>query len=217
MPKLNTSVDDIQLVSNKVDNTIPLSTWTHNQYPSAKTMYDVFNRMYPIGSIMCMSENKNPGDSDALGIGTWTLVDKGLKYQWVALTEGSGWTGTNATVTSSAILVHGNNLSLRLFLKCTTATSDSALVLGTVDPTIVGLTGFPFTKTGLPFAIDGGEITGNIAFNNAGVVTLNDGWTVDGTHSINNNYYIPLYIDYALTSGAMIDEFCDRFYFKRTA
>ena len=39
MPKLNVTVDQIELTTNKVFGT-PQEDWTDEQYPSAKTLYD---------------------------------------------------------------------------------------------------------------------------------------------------------------------------------
>lgn len=219
MPKRPINVDDIQLVSNKVDAAELSADWTAEQYPSAKTLYDIYNRMYPIGGIVCMSTNKNPGDADALGIGTWTLAWKELKEQWVTISEGNGWTGTNATISSGALNVKGTRFDFRGNIKLTKATADTTTALGTIDTTIIGLTKFPFKKDNAMFTIDGDSVTGCFVINTDGVLSINDAWTPDGTHAFTYaNYPIPIHFTFTIpNTDSLMDSFCDKFYFKRTA
>ena len=219
MAKLNTTVDNLQLKSNKVSGNLPSASWTDEQYPSAKTLYTAYNTLHPVGSIICMATNKNPGD--LLGFGTWELVDKELTNNFYTLTTGKGWTDVNGTATSdSGFHISGHSLTLRLILKLNNATSDSTYIVGTIDPSYLGLTQLPLTKTGIPFTVDGGEVVGNATISTAGTVQINDGWTVSSgaiSHSINLTYSVPIHASYTVPYQTMLDEKCNKFYFKRTA
>jgi hypothetical protein len=219
MPKRAISVNDIQLVENIVEASAPSEEWTAQQYPSAKTLYNIYNKMYPICSVVCMSTNKNPGGADALGIGTWTLVKRELKDTYVSLAEGKGWTSTNATLETGCFMVHNDMWNVYLNVKLTKATADSTTALGTLDPTVIGLTRVPFEKNGLPFTIDGDSVTGNYRVETSNVVSINDAWTPDGTHAFTYGSY-PLCLHFSYTipqENYLMDSFCDKFYFKRTA
>lgn len=219
MAKLNTSVNNIQLKSNKVDADLPSSDWTIEQYPSARSLYNVYNLLYPVDSVLCMATNTNP--ATVLGIGTWELIDKEFKSHWIDISSGTGWTDINGTATtSSGCMLAGHTLSLRLLSVLKTESGDTANHLGTLNPAFVGLIEFPMVKENIPFTIDAGEVVGNASITKAGLVQINDGWTVsDGAiaHTINTEYEVPIYADYAVHYTKMLDSFCNKFYFKRVS
>lgn len=217
MAKLNTNVENLQLKSNKVSAPVPSASWTAEQYPSAKALYDAFNCIHPVGSVLCMSTNTNP--AQVCGYGTWELVDKELAKLYVDLFSGTGWTDVNATSPEqSGCLVDGHSMTLRLMLKMTAPVNDeTGIVLGIINYEQFGLTGLPMHKYGIPFTIDGGEITGNVTIETNGTVTLNDAWNPNGEHTINSSYSLPIHVSYTVSAGNMKDSFCNKFYFKRTA
>ena len=217
MAKLNTYAENIQLKSNIVDSDLPSRNWTAEQYPSARSLYEAFDKIHPIGSVLCMSENINP--AQLYNHGTWELVDKELKTHWQALAT-SGWTAINATADSlSGCLVSGHSLTLRLVLHANTneINDDGGLDLGTIDTTQFGLKQFPMLQYCLPITIDGGEISGNVTIEQNGLVTLNDAWNSQGEHIIDSTYAIPISASYTISDSNMLDSFCNKFYFKRTA
>lgn len=173
---------------------------------------------YPIGSIICMSTNTNP---TAYYGGTWKLVDKKLKSQWIS----SGfftWDNTNtkdASTTSSrssVAILNGNTIELRIRWYNKVAMSDSAIVIGTID----------FSKIGLSTKHD--QYTVGWADGLNAVPLLYLGSTSGKVYIYD---WVTRAVDYGSTTGAsiwanwiinerytsFIDSFCDKFYFQRTA
>lgn len=218
MAKLNTSVTNIQLKSNKVDSDVPLASWTAEQYPSAKSLYNVYSMLYPVSSVLCMAENINP--ADIIGIGEWELIDKEFKSRWIDISaKGSTVIGGKLT-SSSGCMIAGHTLSLRINASVSIKSSDTAYQIAKLDTAALGLSEFPMAKLDIPFTIDGGEIVGNASIYKDGVVQINDGWTVkDGNivHAIGDTYTVPIFADYAVHYSKMLDSFCNKFYFKRIA
>lgn len=218
MAKLNTTVENIQLKSNMVDADIPNETWTAELYPSAKSLYDAFNRIHPVGSVVCMSENVDPGSASYYGNGTWVLIDKEYSPRFITFESGNGWTPINAEATNtSCCQLAGHGMSLRFYLRLTTAISDLGTNLGTLDLEKIGCSLLPFTQIGLPFTVDGGEVVGNVTIENTGLLTLNDAWNINLTHAIDAQYSVPILATYTIPHERMLDSFCNKFYFKRIA
>ena len=219
MPKLDTYVENIQLKSNMVDADLPSADWTALQYPSARSVYQLYDIVHPVGSVICMAENINP--ADALGIGTWELIDKEFRPQWIAFSAGEGWTDINGTTTNSCgCMLSGHTVSLRLMALLYNPTNDEAYSIGMLNPGFVGLVNFPMEMMNIPFTADGGEVVGNASIKKDGTFRINDGWTVKNTelvHTINLEYEVPIHATYTATPSTMLDSFCNKFYFKRTS
>lgn len=229
MAKLNTYVENIQLKSNKVDADIPSKDWTEEQYPSARSLYQAFDKIHPIGSVLCMSENTNP--AQLYEHGTWELIDKELESRWVQIYEGQGWNNINGHLSTSssgtsAAYLAGHSLTIRLLISLDTPmTNDTEFEVGTINPNFIGLTELPMDKIGIPFTIDGGEIVGNASIPRTGTVKLNDGWHIvkasDGTltfeRNVSTDFSVPIHVSYTIPHDKMLDSFCNKFYFKRVA
>lgn len=220
MPKLETTIDNLQLKSNLVTSgTVPLSTWTDTQYPSAKTLYDTYNNMlnlmHPIGSVYTTVTNNDP--AEIFG-GTWELIDKEFKAQWLTVGD-TQWTAEEATLYSYCnIALAGHNMNIRLGLKNSSELTDSDVKLGKLDVPSFGLTEFPYRLFHEVAVSDGGGGTICYHINQNGTITVNDAFNVNGTHSIASGRVF--YINYVYTVHSierMLDEFCDKFYWKRIA
>jgi hypothetical protein len=227
MAKLNMSINDIESIQNKLDQNIreisgaPMSYFIDNSgwYPNVSIAVDI---AHPIGSIICMSTNENPGTRVG---GTWELVDKGLKSRWHNFKTEGGWSATNATVgDSSGARIGDHGLDIRLWLSNTITLSDATIQLGQVIPTALGLTRLPHDWKYVPFSYDGGgvkDVVGTTCLTADGVITVEDIWTAtaDGAshgYAANSNLSLQYYYSY-VPMEYMLDEACDKFYFKRIA
>lgn len=172
--------------------------------------------MYPVGSVYCSSTNLNP--SESLG-GTWELVDKGFK-------AGTTETTQEATEYLSAFKVasvrSGNTIRLRINVTSAKDIGETTVSLGTVDLAKHGLikdsTGFfPYTVYSGVAMSDGANAVILIYFTSNGVLQTADCFTSDGIHTLPAG--TPFYFDVALPvmPSQMLDAFCDKFYWKRTA
>jgi hypothetical protein len=232
MPKLTTSVENIQLTTNMVDADTPSKEWRDDQYPSARSLYSAFDKIHPVGCVLCLTENTNP--AELYNHGTWELIDKEFAYYFRDLanadTDGiKSWTPDTATASSplSSGLIAGHSVTLRLALKVTSDglnyiqglenTTDTGFTLGVVNPATFGLTLLPMKYNGIPFVIDDGSLVGIASISQEGTVTVTDCWSPDGTNTIKADAAINLNLSYTTQLEYMIDSFCNKFYFKRVA
>jgi hypothetical protein len=226
MPKLNTTLDKIEIVNNKVIGTTASPAWTDAQYPSAKTLYNVYNRLsnevnakYPIDSIVCMASNTNPSMA---GIpGTWSLIDKEFKHTWLTINSGA-WTATNATFYDGRVALYGHEIMVRLQIKPKASPGDTTTVMGKLN--------FAHSSIGLPSSLyfgrsqgiatsDGHNATMCYDFAPDGTITSYDCLNVDGTHSLYSptSYYLTFTDYFTCDYTSMPDTYCNKFYFKRIA
>ena len=219
MPKLNTTVDNLELKSNKIisTSTIAPDAWTDAQYPSAKTLLNV---AHPIGSILTTATKTNP--SSMLG-GTWELVDKTFKNAYILL-DNTYWTSTNSELVltteqgdSSACIVTlvDHTVHIRLKLRPAIQLTDSDITLGTLNLAAVGVSDLLYTAFSQVALSDGGQCTVSYSMNNAGTVISHDVLNVDGKHVMAADQFFYVDVTETVTSSKMLDSFCDKFYWKR--
>lgn len=172
--------------------------------------------VYPIGSVYCSSANINP--SEIYG-GTWELIDKGFKAGITGGTQEATSLLTAFTVNS----VRGGN-TIRLRISCVTALAfgDTTATLGTIDLATHGLTAiegafFSYNVYGGVAMSDGSNAVILLNLLTDGQLQMTDSFTSDGVHSLPSG--TPFYFDVTLpvTPDNMADDFCDKFYWQRTA
>lgn len=175
-----------------------------------------FESVYPIGSVYCSSTNTNP--SKIYG-GTWELIDKGFETDSTEIMQ-------NATEYLSSFEVASirTERTVRFRIHLTTAKdiNDTSVTLGTVDLEAHGLEAnnesyFLYGIFGDVAMSDGGNATITYDFNNTGVLEVNDCLNIDGTHVLpaGSSFYINAVV--VTSQSRMNDDFCDKFYWKRTA
>jgi hypothetical protein len=222
MAKLNNSISDLELTSNKISATSINSAWTDTQYPSAKTLYKVnesfltqLDNIHPVGSVLCMAENTNP--SNLLG-GTWELIDKDFACTQISITD-TNWKNVNATLygSGSCIDLYDNIITIRIALTITVSPTDSEFTVGKID----------FPSLGLPETLYYGDlyIAGQgdglqsrmcHSINNDGTIKIYDSLNLDGTHSARLDTMV-ITGHTTVSPADMPDRLCNKFYFKRTA
>lgn len=223
MPKLNTTLDNIETVANKVIGTTPSADWTDAQYPSAKTLYNTYTKLsteieasYPVGSIVCMSTNTNPASQYG---GTWTLCDKEFAHKKIAI-PAAAWTATNATFSSGTITLFGHDIMVHLQVVPSSDPGDTTTVLGKLN--------FAYSTIGLPSTLwfgrsqgvansDGHNATMCYDFATDGTITSYDVLNVNGTHTLTSptSYAMRFNDAFACLPADMPDKHCNKFYFKR--
>ena len=225
MAKLDTTIENIELKTNKVIGNIPTADWTDDQYPSAKTLYNTYNQlvdlMYPIDSILITSTNIDP--SDTVG-GKWEPVDKSAKDAWIPLPT-TAWTVSNAELGISGNAVSGLTLShhtaqfkLQLSVNSAAALSDTEVILGVLNPAVCGLKAFPYSINDNVAIADFGDITLSWKLSSDGTISITDIFNAeDGSHSISSGSSFWLNFTYVVKASDLLDSFCDKFYWKRIA
>jgi hypothetical protein len=176
-----------------------------------------FHTMYPVGSVYCSSTNTNPS---ALYGGTWELVDKAFSTANHIIYQGQ-----NDTLKQFSILAEKSGNTVRFIIDMTTKIEVTDVTpLGRISKDTMsklGLTEAPYyflndLKGTLAVVVDSGTIA-HVQLAKSGDVTMYSVFNVDGTKTIPANKRI--FFDGVVTCKPeqMIDSFCDRFYWKRTA
>lgn len=231
------SDESINPVQNKVikkyvdDETAVLTETMDNIKEDVKNINDdaVFNQDFkqllldiehPIGSIWVGGKYEATGDpinpADLFG-GRWELIDKEFKSNSIADTEN---TGRMFTVDTSSIaeinnyevyaIYSGHTIRLRLKVKPSIGfNTDDKVRFGYFVLSELGITSFYHSILSIPLMGDagGGLLMGNIGTD--GEVYIND--TIKET--VANDLYINETI--VCKSDKMLNEFCDKFYWKR--
>lgn len=221
MPKLNTTVDNLELKSNKIisTSTIAPDDWTDAQYPSAKTLLNI---AHPVGSILITDTNTNP--AAAVG-GDWKLIDKLFKEHYISI-DNTYWTSANTELVltteqgdSSACIVTlaDHTIHIRLKLRPTVQLTDSDTTLGTLNLPAVGIKQLLYTAFSQVALSDGGQCTLSYSMNNVGTIITHDVLNIDGKHLMAADQFFYVDVTETITSDKMLDSFCDKFYWKRMA
>lgn len=257
MPKLNTTIDNLELKTNRVFGNTPSAAWTDEQYPSAKTLYSTYNSLHgectgvsdrcktletnygtltktceslsdsydtltesynklvniahPVGSIMITATNTNP--SSKVG-GTWTLIDKGFTSANASST--SYFTPkTNVVHNDTNVTRAGHTIRIRTAVTVNTEVTDTGLSLGTLNFSSFGITKIATGLVGGTVFSDGANC--GISWNldaATGELSISDVFETAKTTS-GNGFNIDMTFPVQYTH--MVDSFCDKFYWKRTA
>lgn len=165
---------------------------------------------HKVGSIVCTSTNEVPST-----FGTWELIDKEFTPQMIE----SGNFTINTTNTTSATLttmIAGHEIDLKLITVNKTAIGEDQKTRGTIKLGSIGVTGLPTAKGQVFGASDGANAWSTWTIQADGTVT-----TVDCDPSNTN---VPagntnvVHWKYTISDfSTMIDAFCNKFYWKRTA
>jgi hypothetical protein len=193
---------------------------------------------YPVGSVIMTHKELATGETSAaanpatlLGLpGTWTLIDKEFKSS----VSGIGGPGNEVSPTGAGFYLSGetairtdHTILLQIGVSVSTSSGITAkpnveaITMATLNLSRYGISGLERgTGNEIAFATDTNGTSGAICYyiTKEGVLTLYDVLGGAGNRKLNNNTFmyintvIPI-IDHTL----MIDSFCDKFYWKRTA
>lgn len=181
------------------------------EMPALQGNIDEFiDLIYPIDSIFITSENENPGS--VLG-GTWELIDKGFKSEASSSNDLFTVNSTNCELKSCYYTRGGHSIQIRLNFTNKVALGDTNTELGNFNLDVLGVTSLPYGLYNVIGASDGGNALLMM------IVNYSDGTLThaESTSSIDANNSCYLLFDVEVTSNRMIDSFCDKFYWKRTA
>ena len=168
--------------------------------------------IFPVGSVYIMSTNTSP--ESFLG-GTWTLVDKEFRPQNLEPTVTLNTTNcTSATVGGH---VGGHTIFMYFDITNKVALTDTAVELFTVTPSSCGVDTFYAQR--MTHFTDGGNAVINSGLSGAGLWTAYDvmirGSSTASLAAATSLSRVTITMDTTYTH--MLDSFCDKFYFKRTA
>lgn len=176
---------------------------------------NILKTAFPVGSEYVMSENKNP--ADVLGFGTWELVGKGFKDAQGS--SASSFFTEDTTNTDTCTVYYrrsGNTMWLKFALKTLVAAAETNLTFGTLKLSALGVANIASTTWHtFPFCGENGivlcSLTAAGKLTTVDVVIKGSGTSVAAASTIYGQYTL------VLRAEDMIDSFCDKFYWKRTA
>lgn len=192
----------------KNDNYLDSKSISHNK----KILNDI---LYPVGYITITSENVNP--SNKLG-GTWELIDKEFSNMHSSDIKYFTPNTKNISLTAFHIMRSGHNVKMRINFNNLVSLADSTIEIGMVNYENVGVSDIGFGLYYLIGASDGGNgIFLTQLHWETGVVSTTDVVTKksEGNIASNNSCYILM--DLTLEKEYMLDEACDKFYWKRVS
>ena len=226
MAQLHATVDEIQLTKNMIiadpDTTLAtaLEDWTDEEYPSALAVAELISKTvpdkveHPVGSVVITSTNENPGAS--LG-GTWTLVDKGFKNASANISP--LWTNSRADA-AGYIYWADHSICLKMWLTTDNNPLSAGNNIGNIDRAKAGVTEFSISdEGGIALAVSGMTNTTSyvIKYRLDGGGYLGLDKIYDETVAAIANATIHIHTIIPINYDDMIDSFCDKFYWKRTA
>lgn len=171
--------------------------------PAITNSSEGFN--FPVGYIVITETNTNP--SEELG-GTWELHNKGFREQELSQT----FTSDNGSITTASLYKDGT-ICMRLAITNNVVITDAKILLATVGTTSHGVTKYSYDNYFIA-ASDGGNGAWMGRFESTlGEVSSEE--TLNFTLSAGNTSYITLV--HTIAYNDMLDDFCNKFYWKRTS
>jgi hypothetical protein len=217
MPRLETTIDNLEWKSNKIISTSTTAPddWTDAQYPSALTL---LNTAHPVGSILTTATKTDPANTVG---GTWKLVDKTFGYRYITL-DSTFWTGTNASIyptsTAASVILSDHMFSLKMTVQVNIPINDdNSVPLGTLALRSCGIEKLPQHIMYAPAVSDEGNCTIAYYVGTDGKIEIYEALNLDGTHSMASGSVFYVYLTQPIYYENMLDEFCDKFYWERTA
>jgi hypothetical protein len=219
------TVEQIEHTKNKI--TEFTNSVTDEQYPSALATKKALDKkasvtdLYPVGTVY-IANSPDVSPADLFG-GAWELFDKEFKSSSgdidasnFELQNGTTFYLTSDTTTGFSYVRTGHSLRLKLNLKLGADVTDETFTFGKIkDLTSLGISGWDYNFNNAMMSCDGSNavilsslgrdgflISGDVVGQNSGTAKAGGIAFLDVT--------IPVTKDY------MLDDFCDRFYWKRT-
>lgn len=175
--------------------------------------------IYPVGAVYCNSTNTNPASK--LG-GTWELVDKGFASVYENITDFSAVKNyitvldSNISDMDIAVTRSGGTMRLRVTFCSPTTYDDTYVELFKINLEKFGCTNIPMGYNFIPCLSDvsGGGLICSCTYE--GKVSTYD--VIDGTGPwVTGAGGYSMDITFTCTPSTMLDSFCDKFYWRRTA
>lgn len=168
-----------------------------------------------VGDIIVTSTNTDP--SERFG-GTWELIDKEFKSEAGNSNSLFNANATNCEVNNFYFTRGKNSVSIRFNFKNLVELNDSTVVLGNFNFPDLGINELSY---GLYYVI-GSTDNGNGLFisfidHTSGQMEIRDIVSKESSGNISSNSSCYLLFEFVTTFDNMMDNFCDKFYWKKVA
>lgn len=172
-----------------------------------------YGDIFPVGGIYISSTNENP--SSKLG-GNWELIDKEFKA-YAGASENFFNPNSNVESQETCLVRSGHSIFVRFKLVNAVAIGDTAIAFGEFDWQAMGFTSIGYGLFELVGGSDGGNAHATARIQASGEMTTIDviGKTSSDTIAVGSTIYWIFSLPIRYTT--MLDSFCDKFYWKRTA
>ena len=180
----------------------------------ANNSFSLYQKIYPIGSKYITKTNENP--SSYLG-GTWTLVEKNMKYHSGDIIDDTKYFTKSSDVSSYQLyyVVKDNSYFIRLKIMPSAALNENEISLGTLNFEALGFTRISYTSGYLPLMTDTGNGIAMLQLAYEGEIKVVDIISKSSATSLpaNVNYYVVA--NGIINDAYMLDEYCDEFVWER--
>lgn len=192
---------------------------------------------YPVGSVIMTQKDLATGETSTvanpatlLGLpGTWTLIDKAFKNgsSVIGPPDSFSPTSNGFSFSQETAVRNDHSIFLQLGLSVGSAASvpsgQTLLTMANLNVQRYGVYGFSYApRNNMAFAVSSSSSTTSSVIcywlDGSGVLSLRD--VLNGgtnTHTLGSGAYIYINTVILVPHGDMIDSFCDKFYWKRTA
>lgn len=171
----------------------------------------------PFDYLFITSKNENPKDS--IG-GEWSLVNKEFSSLVDTIEENFSdyYTDSDyATCYGIAFVRNANQITIRISLRTLLDVGETNVSLGKINLEKFGLTKLPLTKFGMVASSDSANSILIYNVLTTGEINAIDVVGKGETNTISSGTTISIEISSAMNMGYMIDDFCNRFIWKRTS
>lgn len=172
---------------------------------------------HPIDSVIITSTSENP--SKKFG-GTWELSDKQLKRKYYGSSIGTAVTVADSNVVdslSTGLTVEGHVLYFTVNVTLKKDFSDSNVSIGYLDFSKFGITRLSEAGYVLGFGDDSNAVASMTIGMSNGALTLTDVIPKSDGGVIKAGTKVTFQCVLMTSSAYLVDEFCDKFYWKRVA
>lgn len=168
-----------------------------------------------VGDIIVTSTNADP--SERFG-GTWELIDKEFKSEAGNSNSLFNANATNCEVNNFYFTRGKNSVSIRFNFKNLVELNDSTVVLGNFNFPDLGINELSY---GLYYVIgstdDGNGLFISFIDHTSGQMEIRDIVSKESSGNISSNSSCYLLFEFVTTFDNMMDNFCDKFYWKKVA
>lgn len=196
----------------EISKGIPVFDWGEEDFnfnvPVTINGSPLFTVLHPVGSVCITSENEAPE------AGSWALLDKEFIPIHGSFDDDSYFTLGSASSCTFAFSRAHHTIYTRFLFTPTVDLSDSGVTIGTVDISKLGITDFTYSKYAVGYS-DGGNGVFMCELESTGALIIADVIGEGTTIPAGANCWVEF--THVVRHGSMLDEACNRFYWKRTA